>query len=59
MEGGMALTDDFETYCILKSIRAHGWARDLPKSKKILEIDEKRGTYINFYTQDTMLGLES
>ncbi len=48
MEGGMALTDDFETYCILKSIRAHGWARDLPKSKKNLEIDEKKRNLYKF-----------
>ena len=48
MEGGMALTDDFETYCILKSIRAHGWTRDLPKSKKNLEIDEKKRNLYNF-----------
>tara|TARA_B100001093_G_scaffold503107_1_gene557020 strand:- start:73 stop:1245 length:1173 start_codon:yes stop_codon:yes gene_type:complete len=28
MEGGAILTDDFELYNILKSIRAHGWTRD-------------------------------
>ncbi len=48
MEGGMALTDDFEIYCILKSIRAHGWARDLPKSKKNLQIDEKKKNLYKF-----------
>ena len=31
MEGGMCVTDNFELYCILKSLRAHGWSRDLPK----------------------------
>ena len=55
----MALTDDFETYCILKSIRAHGWARDLPKSKKILILMKKREIYINFYILDIMLDQES
>ena len=48
MEGGMALTDDFEIYCILKSIRAHGWARDLPKSKKNLQIDKKKRNLYKF-----------
>ena len=48
MEGGMALTDNFETYCILKSIRAHGWARDLPKSKNNLDIDEKKRNLYKF-----------
>ena len=31
MEGGMVSTDDKELYYILKSLRAHGWTRDLPK----------------------------
>ncbi|MBD1144023.1 aminotransferase class I/II-fold pyridoxal phosphate-dependent enzyme [Pelagibacterales bacterium SAG-MED33] len=31
MEGGMCVTDNFELYCIMKSLRAHGWSRELPK----------------------------
>ena len=31
MEGGMVLTDDEETAHLCKSIRAHGWTRDLPQ----------------------------
>jgi CDP-6-deoxy-D-xylo-4-hexulose-3-dehydrase len=30
MEGGMALTDDDELMQLLRSLRAHGWTRDLP-----------------------------
>jgi CDP-6-deoxy-D-xylo-4-hexulose-3-dehydrase len=30
MEGGMILTDDEETAHLCRSIRAHGWTRDLP-----------------------------
>lgn len=43
MEGGMCVTDDFELYCIMKSLRAHGWSRELPeknpfhKNKKKIE----------------------
>ena len=43
MEGGMCVTDNFELYCIMKSLRAHGWSRELPdknpfqKNKKKIE----------------------
>lgn len=30
MEGGLIATDDDEMYQVLKSVRAHGWTRDLP-----------------------------
>ena len=30
MEGGMVLTDDTELCHLLRSLRAHGWTRDLP-----------------------------
>lgn len=30
MEGGLITTDDDEMHQILKSVRAHGWTRDLP-----------------------------
>lgn len=33
MEGGMLVTDDFEKYAVAKSMRAHGWGRDVPYSK--------------------------
>lgn len=29
MEGGMISTNDYETFCILRCLRAHGWTRDL------------------------------
>ena len=35
MEGGMVVTDDPELYFIMKSVRAHGWTRDLPKRNPI------------------------
>ncbi len=35
MEGGMISTDDYELYCLAKSLRAHGWSRDLPKINPI------------------------
>ncbi len=37
MEGGMISTDNYELYCILKSIRAHGWSRDLPKTNPLIK----------------------
>ena len=35
MEGGILVTDDEETYHIAKSMRAHGWSRDLPADTRI------------------------
>lgn len=37
MEGGMILTDDFEAYEILKSLRAHGWTRDMGENNPIYQ----------------------
>ncbi len=37
MEGGMVLTDDRELYELVKSMRAHGWVRDLPDNSTIYE----------------------
>ncbi len=37
MEGGMLTTDDRELYEIIKSMRAHGWVRDLPADSIIFE----------------------
>jgi len=36
-EGGVALTDDEETFHLLRSLRAHGWTRDLPADSPIFE----------------------
>jgi CDP-6-deoxy-D-xylo-4-hexulose-3-dehydrase len=51
IEGGMVVTDDFEFYQLMLSLRSHGWSRDLgpsvkAKLQKEFEIDEFR----NFYT---------
>jgi len=35
MEGGMITTDDEELYHLCKSLRAHGWTRDLPADSPI------------------------
>ena len=37
MEGGMIVTDDRELYELTKSLRAHGWVRDLPEDSIIYE----------------------
>ena len=37
MEGGLVLTDDFELYNILKSLRNHGWTRDQDLDSPIFE----------------------
>ena len=37
MEGGMLLTDDPELYQLAKSMRSHGWIRDLPDNSLIYE----------------------
>lgn len=35
MEGGMLLTNDKDTNDFLKSLRAHGWCRELPKKNNL------------------------
>lgn len=35
MEGGLIATDDEELFQVMKSIRAHGWTRDLPKDNLV------------------------
>lgn len=35
MEGGMIITDDFNLYEIMKSIRSHGWTRNLKKESSL------------------------
>jgi CDP-6-deoxy-D-xylo-4-hexulose-3-dehydrase len=37
IEGGMVVTDDNELYQLLRSMRAHGWTRDLPYDCDIYE----------------------
>jgi CDP-6-deoxy-D-xylo-4-hexulose-3-dehydrase len=37
MEGGVLATDDTELYHLARSIRAHGWTRDLPDDSPIYE----------------------
>ncbi len=40
MEGGMVLTDDEELCHLLRSLRAHGWTRDLPTDSPVFERKE-------------------
>ena len=37
MEGGVIATDDTELYHLARSMRAHGWTRDLPPDSTIFE----------------------
>lgn len=37
MEGGVLATDDTELYHLARSLRAHGWTRDLPQDSTIFE----------------------
>ena len=37
MEGGMVVTDDRELFELVKSMRAHGWVRDLPQDSVIYD----------------------
>ncbi len=46
MEGGMISTDNYELYCIIKSLRAHGWSRDLPKNNPLIKVKKN-----DFYEQ--------
>lgn len=51
IEGGFVSTDDFELYEILKSIRSHGWSRDLSdKTKTNLQIEHDVDDFKNLYT---------
>jgi CDP-6-deoxy-D-xylo-4-hexulose-3-dehydrase len=51
IEGGFVCTDDFELYEILKSIRSHGWSRDLSKeTKEKLQKENNIDDFKNFYT---------
>src|SRR5690606_4740657 len=53
IEGGMICTDDDELADLLRSIRSHGWDRDLPlktqaELRKKYDVDDFRALY-NFY----------
>jgi len=37
MEGGVVATDDTELYHLARSMRAHGWTRDLPEDSTIFD----------------------
>jgi CDP-6-deoxy-D-xylo-4-hexulose-3-dehydrase len=42
MEGGMILTDDQNLYEAMKSLRAHGWTRDLPEKNSVHDKSGKK-----------------
>lgn len=51
VEGGFVSTDNFELYEILKSIRSHGWSRDLSEqTKKNLKSKYSIDDFKNLYT---------
>jgi CDP-6-deoxy-D-xylo-4-hexulose-3-dehydrase len=41
MEGGMVLTNNEELYCLMLSIRSHGWTRDLPEKHALYNRGER------------------
>jgi CDP-6-deoxy-D-xylo-4-hexulose-3-dehydrase len=47
MEGGMVTTDDRELFELVKSMRAHGWVRDLPANSVIF--DERDDDFYEAY----------
>ncbi len=55
IEGGMVCTDDTETYNFLKSLRSHGWSRDMDLSyqtslREEFEIDSFSEQYTFYYS---------
>lgn len=57
IEGGMVVTDDEELWNLMKSIRSHGWARDVDsktqkswKKNAGTEIDEFRNLYTFYHS---------
>lgn len=51
IEGGMIVTDNYDLYKILKSIRSHGWARDWDaKESKIQSVINKVDDFNNAFT---------
>lgn len=47
MEGGLILTDDFEIYCLCKSLRNHGWTRDQDEGSPIYK--KKKDDFFEAY----------
>ena len=45
IEGGLILTDDFEVYNLLLSLRSHGWTRDLSKNFYLKKDQNKYENY--------------
>ena len=51
IEGGLVSTNDFELYEILKSIRSHGWSRDLSEeTRKSLREEHDIDPFSELYT---------
>ena len=51
IEGGMICTDDYDFYQLLKSIRSHGWDRDLSEDVRLsLRKDNEIGDFSSLYT---------
>ena len=51
IEGGFICTDDYELYNIFKSIRSHGWSRDMDEvSRKNLQLKHGIDDFRNLYT---------
>lgn len=54
IEGGFVCTDDYDFYNLVKSIRSHGWSRDLNeteqnKLKQKYSVDDFRNLYTFYY----------
>ena len=49
IEGGLLATDDPELYALAKSIRAHGWTRDIPRIAGVYEPEDYNGTFEGAY----------
>lgn len=47
IEGGMLVTDDEELYHLTRSLRAHGWTRDLPADASI--VDRRQDEFYEAY----------
>ena len=51
IEGGFVCTDDYEFYNIVKSIRSHGWSRDLDEvTRRNLQLKYGVDDFRNLYT---------
>ena len=48
MEGGMIVCDDEKLYTAMRSLRAHGWARELPIEEKFLGVERSANWDENF-----------